>query len=418
MAMMIAASLMSLVTIVLLALLVNLFLSYKSLIKINTFNQQLDIFKAQLLERNDNIHQLHEHLTRLLADQTQWQHDQRTRFDQHQINSLKLLQDSIRKNMHDTRQQVSSTLDQNAKIIEKQLEKLTQTVDRRLSDISGQVEKRLSEGFKQTTHLFNDVVKRLAMIDTAQQKITELSTNVVDLQSVLTDKRSRGAFGEVQLNHLVQNVLPENRFSLQHTLSNGKRVDCILFLPDPTGNVAIDAKFPLESYRRVMDHKLPDSDRKAAEQQFRTDIRRHIQNIASKYILPGETSDGAIMFIPAEAVFAEIHAHYPDLVEEAQKARVWMASPTTFMAILTTALAVLKDVATRKQVHIIQEHLVHLNKDFDRFQKRMDNLARHIQLANEDVAQVHTSSQKITSRFRKIEQVEIEQTPELELLED
>lgn len=405
--MMTSSTLILLMVMGLLAVLINVLLAYRSTVNFNTFKQQIEMLKAQLLEKNENIHQLHTHLTRLFTDQNQWQHEQRTRFDQHQINSLKLLQDSIQKHMHDTRQQVSSTLDQNTKIIEKQFEKLTQTVDNRLGEISGQVEKRLSEGFKQTTNLFNDVIKRLAMIDAAQQKITELSTNVVDLQSVLSDKRSRGAFGEVQLNHLIQNVLPESHFSLQHTLSNGKRADCLLFLPDPTGNVAIDAKFPLEGYRRITDNQLPESERKAAEQQFRHDIRHHIQNIASKYILPGETSDGAVMFIPAEAVFAEIHAHYPELVEEAQKARVWMTSPTTIMAILTTALAVLKDVATRKQVHIIQEHLVHLNKDFGRFQKRMDNLARHIQLASEDVAQVHTSSQKITARFKKIEQVEI-----------
>lgn len=185
----------------------------------------------------------------------------------------------------------------------------------------------------------------------------------------------------------------------------------MLFLPEPTGNIAIDAKFPLESYRRMTNAHIANSERQQAEQQFRLDIRRHLQDIASKYIVAGETADGAIMFIPAEAIFAEIHAHYPDLVEEAQQKRVWLASPTTLMAILTTARAVLKDAATRKQVHIIQQHLVELAKDFGRFEKRMDELARHIEKAHQDVDSVKISSQKITSRFQKIEKVEITTIP-------
>jgi len=186
------------------------------------------------------------------------------------------------------------------------------------------------------------------------------------------------------------------------------RADCVLFLPEPTGTVCIDSKFPLESYQRMMDATLGDADRKTAEQQFRQDIKKHIKDISTKYIIPGETSDGAMMFIPAEAVFAEIHGHYPDLVEEAQRARVWLASPTTMMAVLTTARAVLKDSATRQQVHIIQDHLVALSQDFSRFQQRMDKLASHIDLANRDVIDVNKSAKKITSRFTKIEKVELE----------
>ena len=243
---------------------------------------------------------------------------------------------------------------------------------------------------------------------------------MVSLQEVLADKRSRGAFGEVQLTALIRNVMPESNFAFQHTLSNEKRVDCMLFLPEPTGNVAIDAKFPLENYRRMTDTSLArKSDRVSAEQQFRQDIRKHILDIANKYIIPGETSDGAVMFIPAEAIFAEIHGHYPELVELGQQMKVWMVSPTTMMAILTTARAVLKDAATRKQVHIIQEHLHLLGKDFERFQSRMDDLARHIELAHADVEKVQKSSQKITSRFNKIEKVELDTTkPEIAALEE
>lgn len=310
--------------------------------------------------------------------------------------------------MQIVQRQVTDALTRSTDEIGKRVEGLTQTTDKRLKDISGEVEKRLSEGFEKTTATFADVLKRLALIDEAQKKITELSTNVVSLQEILADKRSRGAFGEVQLNSLVRNVLPESSFALQHTLSNGKIADCVLFLPKPTGNVAIDAKFPLESYRRMSDIERSETERKSAERQFKIDVRKHIQDIAEKYILRGETSDGAVMFIPAEAVFAEIQAHQPDLVQEAHRMRVWMVSPTTLMAILNTARAVLKDVATRKQVHIIQEHLAGLAKDFDRFQKRMDNLSRHIKQASEDVDKVHTSAQKISNRFEKIESVEIE----------
>jgi DNA recombination protein RmuC len=294
---------------------------------------------------------------------------------------------------------------------------LHEILQKRLNDISGQVERRLNKGFEKTTETFTDVVKRLALIDEAQKRITELSSNVVSLQEVLTDKRSRGAFGEVQMAGLISNVMPEGSYELQYTLSNNTRVDCMMFLPDPTGHIAIDSKFPLNSFQKMMDDEASDSERAAAEKQFRLDIKKHIKDIATKYIIENETADGAIMFIPAEAVFAEIHAHQPLLVEEAQRARVWMVSPTTLMAVLTTARAVLKDSATRKQVHLIQEHLVSLSKDFERFKKRMDNLSKHIQQANKDVEDVNISATKISSRFEKIEKVELEHE-DVELLEE
>jgi len=295
---------------------------------------------------------------------------------------------------------------------------LHEILQKRLSEISGQVEKRLDKGFEKTTETFTDVVKRLAMIDEAQKRITELSTNVVSLQEVLTDKRSRGAFGEVQMAGLIRNVMPEGSYALQHTLSNGMRADCVMFLPEPTGHLAIDSKFPLNSFQKMMDDEATETERAVAQKQFRKDIKKHIKDISQKYIIENETSDGAIMFIPAEAVFAEIHAHQPQLVDEANRARVWMVSPTTLMAVLTTARAVLKDTATRKQVHVIQEHLVNLAKDFERFRKRMDNLSKHIKQANKDVEEVHVSASKISGRFEKIERVEITKNEdEAELLE-
>lgn len=326
---------------------------------------------------------------------------------QQQLLSLSVMQEGLQKTAASLQQQLLDNLSHHSRSINDRMHHIIENIQTQMQNISQQVEKRLSDGFEKTTETFARIVERLAIIDAAQKKITELSSSVVNLQELLADKRARGAFGEVQLSALLHNTLPENHFALQHTLSNGKRADCMLFLPPPTGNIAIDAKFPLENFQAMANHHLSDSERKAAEQRFRVDIRKHIQDIADKYIIEGETADGAIMFIPAEAIFAEIHGHYPDLIAFAQKARVWLASPTTIMAILTTARAVLKDAATRKQVHIIQNHLHALALDFGRFEKRMDALAKHIEQANNDVNDVRTSANKITSRFNKIEKVEL-----------
>jgi DNA recombination protein RmuC len=357
-------------------------------------------------------YQLKENILNKLAEagmaQQQAFTEHRARFDERQMETFKMLHDMLQRGMTDTRQNVKESLADYAEQLGKRVEALTQTTDLRLKEINQQVEKRLADGFEKTTQTFTDIIKRLAMIDAAQQKITELSTNVVSLQEILNDKRSRGAFGEVQLSSLIRNVMPEQHFAFQHTFSNKTRVDCILFLPDPTGNIAIDAKFPLENYRLLSDNNLSESERAQAKVKFKTDIRKHIQDIAEKYIIPGETTDGAVMFIPAEAIFAEIHAQHQDLVEASHKAKVWMVSPTTMMAILTTARAVLKDTATRQQLNIIQGHLGMLAADFKRFQKRMDDVAGHIAKAHSEVDQVHISAKKITARFGQIEKVELD----------
>lgn len=292
------------------------------------------------------------------------------------------------------------------------IEALTKTVDGRLEQIGGKVSERLDEGFKKTNDTFVRVMERLATIDEAQKKIDGLTTNVVSLQELLGDKRSRGAFGEVQLEALVRNVLPVTSYAMQHVLSNGTRVDCALFLPEPTGTVAVDSKFPLENYHRMLDRDIADAERITAQRQFKTDVKKHVDDIAGKYIIPNVTSDGAVMFIPAEAVFAEIHAYHPDLVDYAMSRRVWVVSPTTLMAVLNTARAVLKDVETRKQVHIIKDELGKLSKEFSRFDVRMKKLADHIRQAHEDVQDVHTTSQKISRRFAQIERVELEGEPQ------
>ena len=287
------------------------------------------------------------------------------------------------------------------------VESLGKIVDNRLEQIGGKVSERLDEGFKKTNETFVSVMARLATIDEAQKKIDGLTVNMVSLQELLGDKRSRGAYGEVQLESLVRNVLPAGGYKMQHTFENGARVDCALFLPQPTGTVAVDSKFPLENYHKMFDSQLSEAAQKAAEKQFKADIKKHVDDIASKYIIPNVTSDGAVMFIPAEAVFAEIHAYHPEVIDYAMIKRVWLVSPTTLMAVLNTARAVLKDVEMRKQVHIIKDELGKLSKDFERFDVRMKKLADNIRQAHEQAQDVHISSQKITNRFKQIERVEL-----------
>jgi DNA recombination protein RmuC len=320
---------------------------------------------------------------------------------------IKQLSDTQREGEKNIRMEILTTLKLHHAELQKEIVALIDKNDRKLQEISGQVEKRLSDGFEKTTTIFQSVLTSLGKLDEAQKNIVALSSNVVSLQDILSDKRSRGAFGEVQLNALIRNMIPESHFQLQSTLSTGARVDCLLLLPEPTGNMAIDSKFPLESYQQMMDVNLPDMTRKAASGQFKKDIKKHIQDIAKKYIVPNETTDSAMMFIPSEAIFAEIHAHHPDLVVESHAARIWLVSPTTMMAILTTIRSVLKDDATKKQVGLIQQYLKNLHEDFKRFKERMDKLATHIKQANDDVMDVNTSAKKMTSAFEKIERVEL-----------
>ena len=326
-------------------------------------------------------------------------HNQAQESHNNQIQQLTIIQTTLRE-----------VLSHHAETLSSRVDNLIQITDAKLQLISTHVDKRLHEGFEKTTATFTDIVTRLALIDDAQKKITELSTNVVSLQQILADKRSRGAFGEVQLKNLVENMLPAENVSFQHVLSNNTRCDCLLLLPDPTGNIVIDAKFPLENFYKLSDFDASSIEKQKANQLFKHDIKKHIQDIATKYILPGETADGAIMFIPAEAIFAEIHSQFSDLVIFAQRLNVWLVSPTTMMAIVTTACAVLKDTATKQHINAIKIHLTHLAKDFSRFDERMQKLTHHIIQAHDDAQQVNTSAKKISKRFQQIEQVQLVDT--------
>ena len=333
-----------------------------------------------------------------------------------QTQSLGATREQVLEKMHQTlseqgkagQELIQSTMRNSTLQLTGTIESLAKAVDGRLEEIGGKVSERLEEGFKKTNETFVSVMTRLATIDEAQKKIDGLTTNVVSLQELLGDKRSRGAFGEMQLEALVRNILPATAYAMQFSLPNGSRVDCALFLPEPTGTVAVDSKFPLENYHRMFESGASEADRAIAQRLFKSDVKKHVDDIAAKYIISNVTSDGAVMFLPAEAVFAEIHAYHQDLVDYAMQRRVWLVSPTTLMAVLNTARAVLKDVETRKQVHIIKDELGKLGKEFERFDQRMKKLADHIRQASEDVQEVHTTSQKISRRFAAIEAVELE----------
>jgi DNA recombination protein RmuC len=334
----------------------------------------------------------------------------------------RLLSDSLREGLGENQKRIADSVQLSLKnttdTLNQRFAELSQMAERRLDTISGKVDERLSQGFEKTQKVFADVLTRLAVIDKAQERIAELSENVVSLQDVLADKRARGAFGEIQLHQLVRQALPDSAYELQATLSNGRRADCLLKLPEPVGNMVIDAKFPLENYQASVDPERPESERRQATSQFKQDVRKHILDIAERYILPGETTDAAMMFMPSEAIFAELHARHPDLVALAHQRHVWMASPTTMMAILTTIASALKDAETREQVHIIQQHLAELAKDFERFGQRFDKLATHIRQANEDTQQIHVSAKKISQRFSRIEQVDLEAPEALDMPDD
>ncbi len=352
--------------------------------------------------------QLHQLQLDILERYQSGQHELEKLMTANQHSQQDLIRQNIQQQMTDVREQISHSFKHHASSLTTHLETLTKEVRGHLQGLSQQVNQRLSEGFDKTSSTFSDIVKRLTLIDEAQKKITELSTHVVSLQDILVDKRARGAFGEVQLSTLIANMLPSNHYSLQYTLSNQKRCDCMLFLPSPTGHIVIDAKFPLETYQKLMNTEKTSLTYKNLQQQLRQDLQKHIKDIAAKYILPPETADSAFMFIPAEAIFAEVHANYPDIIALSQRLKVWLVSPSTLMAVLTTARAVLKDDATKRQVHIIQKHLHALAEDFKRFDKRMDKLTKHIDLAQQDAADVNISAKKITRRFHNIESVELE----------
>lgn len=286
---------------------------------------------------------------------------------------------------------------------------LAAKLDERLNSLQDRVGQTLQSNAEQAGQTMTELRERLAVIDAAQKNIVELSGQMVDLQNVLSNKQARGAFGEVQLQDIVQSSLPAQTYEFQAQLG-GKRVDCLLRLPNPPGAIGIDAKFPLESYRALREAR-DEAATTQARRDFTIAIRLHVKAIAEKYIVPGETADSALMFLPSEAVYAELHASFPSLVEEAGRLRVWIVSPTTLMATLTTIRAVLKDVRMREQAHLIQKKVGELGDDVNRLGDRVDKLQRHFGQVVDDVRQVGISSDKIAQKAAAIADVEIGSTP-------
>ena len=294
---------------------------------------------------------------------------------------------------------------------------LTKTLDERLANVSKRVGDSLQQSQTKNAETMAGLKARLAVIDAAQKNITDLSAQVVGLQDVLANRHARGAFGELQLEDLVRNALPPSTYDFQSTLSNGMRVDCLLTLPNPPGPIAIDAKFPLESYR-ALHAATDDAERTAAGRAFSTDVLKHVRDIAERYILPGETAESALMFVPSEAVYAELHANFADTVDKSYRARVWIVSPTTLMATLHTVRAVLKDANMREQAGLIQQEVHRMIEDVVRLDDRVDKLNRHFDQASEDVRQIRVSSEKITKRADKIEEIELGEDGEAGALDD
>ena len=298
--------------------------------------------------------------------------------------------------------------DEFKKSVNDDFEALNRKIEGRLDLMNAKVEERLAKGFEETTKTFGNVLERLGKIDEAQKKIEALSSNVVSLQDILTDKKSRGIFGEVQLYQILASVFGERNdrtYQKQYKLSNNTMVDAMLFTPEPIGNIAIDSKFPLENYRKMYDSELTNEERINARKEFVGNLKKHIDDISEKYIIRNETSEQAIMFLPAEAIFAEINAYHTDVIDYAYRKNVRIASPTTLVSVLTTIQMILTNIEREKYASVIQEELGKLHEEFGRYEKRWKALEKDIEKVTKDVKEITTTSNKISKRFTEISNV-------------
>ncbi len=297
------------------------------------------------------------------------------------------------------------------RVLSSDFNSLNDRIEIRLKDINNKVNERLDVNFEKTNKTFNNVLERLARIDEAQKKIDSLSNDIISLESILTDKKSRGIFGEVNLNHILSSIFGEKNdkiYKTQYTLTTGTIADAILFAPVPLGNICIDSKFPLENYRYMLEKGITEEERKKREKLFELDVKRHIDAISDKYIIKGETSDEAIMFLPAEAIFAEINAYHESLIRYAYTKHVYIASPTTLMSLLTIIEAILMGIERDKYASVIHIELNKLGEEFLRYKDRWDKLSSHIETVSKDVRDIHITTDKITKRFDSISNVNIQ----------
>ncbi len=297
-----------------------------------------------------------------------------------------------------------------SKALNENFTSLNDRISTNLDKINMRVEERLNEGFEKTNKTFVNILERLSRIDEAQKKIDSLSTNIVSLQDILTDKKSRGTFGEVQLNHILTSIFGENNnkiYEIQKKLPNDTIADAVLYIPEPVGMICVDSKFPLENYQRMIDKNISDTERKQYERDFKTNVKKHINDISSKYIIYGKTSEQAIMFLPAEAIFAEINAYHQDLIDYASSKRVWISSPTTLLSVLSTVQVVLRNMEREKYASIIHDELNKLGREFKLYKDRWDSLAKDIKRVSDDVDKIHITSNKIEKKFNQISKVEM-----------
>lgn len=337
----------------------------------------------------------------------------------------------LERNTNKMTESFSDFRDSTSRIINESNNKLTESLNNNFISLNGKmsesldkinmrVEERLNEGFEKTNKTFINILERLSKIDEAQKKIDSLSSDIISLQDVLTDKKSRGTFGEVQLNHILMSVFGDKNdkiFELQKKLSNDTLADAVLHIPEPVGMLCIDSKFPLENYQRMIDKNISEPERKQYEKDFKTNVKKHINDISQKYIIHGQTSEQAIMFVPAEAIFAEINAYHQDLIDYASAKKVWLSSPTTLMSVLSTVQVVIRNMEREKYASIIHEELNKLGKEFKRYKSRWDLLAKDIKRVYDDVDNINITSNKIEKKFENISKVEIDKYLEAEEIE-
>ena len=287
---------------------------------------------------------------------------------------------------------------------------LNERIENRLNQINDKVNERLEQNFEKTNKTFTSVLERLTKIDEAQKNIDLLSKDIINLQSVLTDKKTRGTFGEVNLNYILTSIFGEKKvvYDIQHKLSNDTIVDACIFAPSPLGTICIDSKFPLENYERMTDKNLDKLTREQALKLFKSDVKKHIDAIADKYIIPGATANEAIMFLPAEAVFAELNAYHPELLKYAYEKKVWICGPTTLMSTLSTISIILKNIERDKYTKVIHEELNKLGIEFKRYKDRWDKLSKSIDSVSTEVRDIHTTTDKISKKFESINSVNID----------
>jgi len=309
--------------------------------------------------------------------------------------------------LNDSQHQLSGALKQVSEAQTQAQMQMIQTMERRLEQVQIKMGESLHGSATKTAHSLGELQQRLVTIDRAQTKIEKLSGDVLSLQDILSNKQTRGAFGEIQLNDIVRKALPPDSYKFQVTLSNGKRADCMIHLPNPPGSIVIDSKFPLEAYEAIRGART-DAHIKEANSLMRKAVRFHIKAISEKYIIEGETADGALMFLPSEAVYAELHANFPEVVREGFDARVWIVSPTTCMATLNTMRAILKDVRMKEQAGAIRKELGLLYKDVERLDSRVGNLDRHFGQAAKDIEEIKISASKAGTRARRLDAFDFE----------